>query len=200
MRIKSHWFKDEKPKSAGEVAGAVAFIVWRIAQNALKRMRVAQFDIDPGPQFFAFTSEFLAFLVAVADRIAYRRMPAEERVAFTTALATRVGEILEDNETDLLGPAGGQSYRSRFIALVNERAAEYADFSCGDDGPDFGFVRCLGDRLSDHMAEKDRTWVVPQVMESEAPDAADMVAKSMADLFETGPRPERKRRLRVSGD
>ena len=200
MRIKSHWFKDDKPKSAGEVAGAVAFIVWRVAQNALKRMRVAQFDIDPGPQFFAFSSEFLVFLVTVADRIAYQRMEAAERVAFTTALATRVGEILEDNQTDLIGPADGQSYRSQFISLFNERSPDYADFGHTDEGPDFGFLRYLGNRLLEIMVEKDQSWVVSQVMESEAPDAADMVRKSMADLLETGPRPERKRRVRVSGD
>jgi hypothetical protein len=200
MRIKSHWFKDDKPKSAGEIAGAVAFIVWRVAQNALKRMRVAQFDIDPGPQFFAFSSEFLVFLVTIADRIAYRRMEAAERVAFTTALANRVGEILEDNQTDLIGPAGEQSYRSRFVSLFNERSPDYADFGYDDEGPDFGFLRYLGNRLLEVMAEKDQSWVVSQVMESEAPDAADMVKKSMADLLETGPRPERKRRVRVSGD
>jgi len=37
-------------------------------------------------------------------------------------------------------------------------------------------------------------------MESEAPEAVAMVQKSMADLFDTGPRPARKRSARVSGD
>jgi hypothetical protein len=200
MRIKSHWFKDDKPKSVEQVAGAVAFIVWRVAQNALKRMRVAQFDIDPGPQYFSFSSEFLVFLVMVADRIAYQRMEASERIAFTTALATRLGEILEDNQTDLLGPAADRSYRSQFISLFNERSPDYADFGYTAEGPDFGFLRYLGNRLLDIMVEKDQSWVVSQVMESEAPDAADMIRKSMADLLETGPRPSRARRVRVSGD
>lgn len=200
MRIKSHWFKDDKPKSAHEVAGAMAFIVWRVAQNALKRMRVAQFDIDPGPQYFAFSSEFLVFLVQVADRIAYQRLDADGRIAFTTALATRLGEILEDNQTDLLGPSGEHSYRSRFISLVNERAQDYAQFGFTDAGPDFPFLRYLGNLLLEIMVEKDHSWVVSQVMEIEAPEAAEMIQKSMTDLFETGPRPERKRRVRVSGD
>lgn len=200
MRIKSHWFKDDKPKSAQQLAGAVAFIVWRVAQNALKRMRVAQFDIDPGPQYFSFSSEFLMFLVQIADRIAYQRMEASERVAFTTALATRLGEILEDNQTDLLGPAGDRSYRSQFISLFNERSPEYAQYGYTDAGPDFAFVRHLGNRLLEIMLEKDHSWVVSQVMEIEAPEAVAMVQKSMADLFETGPRPARPRRVRVSGD
>lgn len=200
MRIKSHWFKDDKPKSAQQVAGAAAFIIWRVAQNALKRMRVAQFDIDPGPQFFAFSSEFLVFLIQIADRIAYQRLGASERVAFTTALAMRLGEILEDNQTDLLGPAGDRSYRSRFISLFNDCSPDYAQFHYDDSGPDFPFLRYLGNRMLDIMPEKDHSWVVSQVMEIEAPEAVAMVQKSMADLFETGPRPARTRRTRVSGD
>jgi hypothetical protein len=200
VRIKSHWFKDDEPKSAQQVAGAAAFIIWRVAQNALKRMRVAQFDIDPGPQFFAFSSEFLVFLIQIADRIAYQRLGASERVAFTTALAMRLGEILEDNQTDLLGPAGDRSYRSRFISLFNDCSPDYAQFHYDDSGPDFPFLRYLGNRMLDIMPEKDHSWVVSQVMEIEAPEAVAMVQKSMADLFETGPRPARTRRTRVSGD
>ena len=200
MRIKSRWFRDDKPKSAQQLAGAVAFIVWRVAQNALKRMRVAQFDIDPGPQYFSFSGEFLVFLVQIADRIAYQRMEASERVAFTTALALRLGEILEDNQTDLLGPAGDRSYRCRFISLFNERSPDYAHYGYTDAGPDFAFVRHLGNSLLEIMPEKDHSWVVSQVMEIEAPEAVAMVQKSMADLFQTGPRPARAPRARVSGD
>lgn len=200
MRIKSHWFKNDEPKSAQELAGAVAFIVWRVAQNALKRMRVAQFDIDPGPQYFSFSSEFLAFLVQIADRIAYQRMEASERTAFTTALVMRLGEILEDNQTDLLGPARDLSYRRQFVSLFNERSPEYAHYEYTDAGPDFAFIRHLGNRLLEIMVEKDHSWVVSQVMEIEAPEAVTLVQKGMADLFETGPRPARARGARVSGD
>ena len=38
---------------------AAAFIVWRIAQNSLKTMRAARFDLPPGPRYFAFMAEFL---------------------------------------------------------------------------------------------------------------------------------------------
>ena len=41
LRIKSHWFKSGAPKSAEQQASAMAFIVWRVAQNMLKRMRGA---------------------------------------------------------------------------------------------------------------------------------------------------------------
>ncbi len=102
MRVKSHWFREGTPKSATEIAGAAAFIVFRIAQNSLKNMRNARFELPPGARYFAFLSEFLVFLTLAADRIAHRRGDPSWRVEFTTALANRVGAFLADNEADLL--------------------------------------------------------------------------------------------------
>lgn len=200
MRVKSHWFKSESPRAAAEIAGAAAFIIWRVAQDALKRMRAAKFDIDAGSQYFAFSSEFLVFLVHVADRIAYGRMDESERVAFTTALATRVAETIEDNQTDLLGPPRERSYKSQFIALFNERSSDYSEFDYTCDGPDFAFMRYLGHRMLDIMAEKDHAWVVSQIIEIEAPEAASIVQKSLSDLLHKGPRPTSARRNRLGGD
>ena len=70
MRIKSQWFREDAQKSATEIGGASAFIVWRVAQNALKNMRNAGYELPPGAPYFAFLAKFLAFLVAAADRIA----------------------------------------------------------------------------------------------------------------------------------
>ena len=48
MRIKSQWFREDAQKSATEIGGASAFIVWRVAQNALKNMRSAGYELPPG--------------------------------------------------------------------------------------------------------------------------------------------------------
>lgn len=191
MRIKSHWFKDDKPKSASQSASVMASIVWRVALNALKQMRSAQFDIDPGPQYFAFVREFLVFLILVADRIAYRRLDAPRRADFTTALAIRVGEILQGNEDDLLGVPVGTSNKSHFIALFNERSSDYAEFDYNDEGPDFAFLRYLGNRVMEVMPKKDHSWVIDQIMQIEAPEAVASIQKGMQGLFDTGPRPAR---------
>ena len=108
LRLKSHWFKTDTPKTPQQTAGAMAFIVWRVAHNTLKQMRSARFDIDIGPMYFAFMREVLVFLIQVIDRMAYERMASDERVAFTTALVQRVADHLADNENNLLGapPAG----------------------------------------------------------------------------------------------
>jgi hypothetical protein len=192
MRIKSHWFKDDRPKSAQQSASVMAFIVWRVALNTLKQMRSAQFDIDPGPQYFAFVREFLVFLILVADRIAYRRLDASRREDFTTALAIRVGEILQDNEDDLLGLPVGTSSKSEFITLFNERSSDYAEFDYNDEGPDFAFLRYLGNRVMEVMPKKDQSWVIDQIMQIEAPEAVASVEKGMQGLFDSGPRPARR--------
>ena len=199
MRVKSRWFRGEKPKPPAQVAGAVAFIVWRIARNALQRMRAARFDIDPGAQYFAFLAEFLVFLIAIADRIAYARLAPEARIEFTTALTHRVGDILEDNESELLGAEAGSSKR-RFIVLANERGADYATFGYGDDGPDFGFLRYLGSRVTEVMPLKDQVWTVAQVMESEAPEAVATLQRAMRDLLTVGPRLATGARAQLAGE
>src|ERR1035438_6139050 len=103
MRIKSQWFRPQTPKTPQQTASALAFIVWRLAENMLKQMRSARFDIDVGLPYFAFMREVLVFLIQVVDRMAFERMPATTRAEFTTALVRRVAEILEDSENDLLG-------------------------------------------------------------------------------------------------
>ena len=127
MRVKSRWFKGEREKTPQEIAGALAFIVWRISDNALKNMRKADFDIAIGPQYFAFLSEFLIFLVQVADRIVYTRLSEEARYEFTSVLANRVADNFAENQAEWLGGALGE-YKHNFIDRLNQRAGEYAEF------------------------------------------------------------------------
>ena len=198
MRIKSQWFKDDKPKTAKQNASVIAFIAWRLAQNAVNQMRAAQFDIDPGPQYFAFLSEFLIFLIQVADRIAYGQLEGAHRADFTTALVIRVAEILEENQDTWLGSPAERTYKSRFIDLFNEESTDYATLGYGEAGPDFVFLRYLGNRVMDIMIKKDRSWVIDQIMEIEAPQAVADIKRGMQGLFDRSPRPARRERL--SGD
>ena len=197
MRIKSHWFKSEREKTPQEIAGALAFPIWRIADNALKNTRKADFEIAIGPQYFSFLTEFLVFLIQVADRIAYRQLPAEVRFEFTSALANRVAETLAENQSRLMGDSIAV-HKQHFIDKLNQRAGEYADFNYGSDGPDFAFTRYLAYCMREVMDEKDVEWVIDQMMSIEAPEAVDMVEKTMQNLYET--EPKQSRRATVSGD
>jgi hypothetical protein len=208
MRIKSHWFKPGSAKSAAEQASAMAFIVFRVAQQMLRRMRGADFEIEAGPQYFAFLREVLVFLVAITDRIAHARLDAAARQEFTVALVRHLARTLQENEDRLLGlpPAGAPAHADSFINLVNTLAHHYAEFGADPEArdeaagfePDFGFVRYLGSRLEATLPEKDRRWVIEQVMAAEAPEAVAVVQRSMRDLYDATPR--RARRSAVSGE
>jgi len=200
MRIKSQWFKTDTPKTPQQAAGAMAFIVWRVAHNALAQMRGARFDIDIGAQYFAFMREWLVFLVQVVDRMAHERMGIDERTAFTTALVRRVADHLADNENNLLGtpPPGQDTSQARFIDLFNLLSSHYGEFGHGAEGPDFAFMRYLGHRIEALMPQKDQHWVVDQVMAIEAPEAVQMLQRSLEGVLST--EPLAPRRTGLSGD
>lgn len=187
MRVKSQWFKAEKSKTATEIAGAAAFIVFRIARNSLASMRSARFELPPGPVYFAFLAELLAFLTHCADRIAHRRGDDAWRTEFTTVLANRVGAHLADNEAELLGAQAADEVKGRFVALVNRRADDYSDCAWTDDGPDYAFVRCLGHRVAEVMEQHEQTWAVSQVIDTEGPEAAATLQRAMAGLLDETP-------------
>jgi hypothetical protein len=203
MRIKSTWFKPETPKSAAQTASAMAFIVWRVAQNALAQMRKADFDIDIGPQYFAFLREWLVFLMLVVDRWVHEQMNAEQRADFTVALVRRVAEVLAENEDNLLpAPDAGASDTAGslgdFIDLYNLLAPHYAEFGHDENGPDFSFMRYLGHRIEALMPAKDRHWVVDQIVAIEAPQAVEMLKRSLQGVLSREPRPAR--RMAHTGD
>jgi hypothetical protein len=200
LRIKNQWFNSGRPKTAQETASAVAFIVWRVTQNMVKQMREARFDIDVGPQYFAFMREILGFLLMVVDRMAFERMTPEQRQDFTAALVRREAEILEESEAEWLGPpaAGEDSWRNQFIDFCNELGEAYAEFGHGPEGPDFGFVRYLGSRIEAVMPAKDQRWVKDQLMAIEVPEALEMVKRGMEGVLSTEVRPSR--RAAMSGE
>lgn len=183
IRIKSK-FHAAGQRSAATQASVVAVLSWKLAIQSIKSMRKADYDIDVGPAYFDYLCEFMIFLALAADRVAYRALDAEPRVEFTTALARRMAEIFEENHDRLLGAAAPGESQRRFLELFNRRGAEYADFEYGEDGPDFGFKRCFAACLRDGLPEKDKLWVVDQVMDIEAPEALKSLEKTLTGLFQ----------------
>jgi hypothetical protein len=200
IRIKNQWFNEGRPKTPRENASAMAFITWRVTQNMVKQMREAKFDIDVGPQYFAFMREVLVFLCQVGDRMAFERMTGEQRAEFTSALVVRVAEILEESEQEWLGdpPVGQESWRNQFIDQYNALSEAYAEFGHDAQGPDFAFIRYLGSRLEEVLPEKDRHWVKDQMLSYEVPEALEMVKRGLDGVLSTEPRP--KRRATMSGE
>lgn len=190
MRVKSRWFKSDREKSPQEIAGAMAFILWKIANNALKNLRSADYGIEAGARYFNYLEEFLIFLILISDRMAFESMDSETRIAFTTELAIRVAENLSENENALLD-LSYDDCKSRFIGHFNARSAVYAECGYDENGPDFAFIRYLGHTLLEFCEERDRSWIVDRIMAIEAPEAVSTVQRAMKGLLDSEPAPHR---------
>jgi len=187
LRIKSRWTERAKLKPTEQMqkenAQALAFIFWRIALEKAKNLHGEEFIYDTDEQRVKVIGEYLAMLLQVADRMAHGRMDDEHRREFVTFLAMRLADHMQDNATDLFGPA---DYRTPFIAMLNVRGEGYAE--CGfspEEGASYGFLHYFGTCVQkvmgeDHHANK---WVIDQVMEIDGPDAVEKAVKAVEDLF-----------------
>lgn len=193
-------FHTEGQRSAATLASVVVMLSWKLAVDAIKRMRKADYDIDVGRPYFDFVCEFLVFMAMAADRIAFMHLDAEKRAEFTTALARRMAEVVEENNYMLMGNVEAGACQRHFIERFNQRSGEYAEFDYGSEGPDFGFKRLFAASIGAGLPEKDRLWVVDQVMDIEVPEALKALDKTLAGLFGVGGARKRRERAAVSGD
>lgn len=184
MRIRSRWNNKKKERSLEEVAGALAFIEWRIAGNALLDLENEGFQTDTQSQRLDVLQELCAFLIHVTDRLVHDTMDEEERQRFIVALALKTADTYHDNRLD--SDTGGKDFRQPFIETLNARMADYAEFVFEDRKPGYAFKRYLGEAVTSRMGARDRKWISEQVMEIEVPDMLKTLEKGLKDLFGSG--------------
>ncbi len=180
MRVKSKWNLKDKERSLAETGGAMAFILWRIAQQGVLNLENEGFQTDTHAQRLDIMAEFLAFLVHLVDRMTSDDLGQEERVEFITSLARHLADNMQQNRTDAEGKG---EYRQPLVKLLNERAADYAEFSFTDNEPGFAFRRYFGENVRAVMGAKDNKWITDQVMDIEVPEALKPLRKALRDLF-----------------
>lgn len=178
MLIKSRWNKRAKEQTIENIAGALAFISWKIATNCVLELENKGYETKSNAHRLQIVGEFLAFLLQVADRLAYEQMEDEQRQAFITALAISMANTFADNQQEMLGEG---EHRKAFIDLLNQRGEDYAELSFPDGEAGFDFLRYFGEQVAAIMAEKH--FVSQEVMGIEGPDAIKMLKKGMRDLF-----------------
>ena len=183
MRVKSHWNVKGKQRSLEEVAGALAFIEWRIAGNSVLSLENEGFETTTNLQRLDIFQELTAFLIHVTDRLVHDTMKEQERQKFIVALALKMADFYHDNRVDAQGR--GEDYRQPYITTLNERLADYAGFSFEDGEPGYAFRRYLGEAVTRMMGEKDSKWITDQVMEIEVPKMLKPLKKGLRDLFDT---------------
>ena len=184
MRIRSRWNDKKKQRSLEEVAGALAFIEWRIAGKALLNLENEGFQTDTQAQRLDVLEELCAFLIHVTDRLVHGQMDDQERERFIVALALKTADTYHDNRVDAEGR--GRDFRQPFIDKLNLRMAEYAEFRFENAEPGYAFKRFLGECVTNTMGPRDRKWISDQVMEIEIPGMLKTLKKGLKDLFETG--------------
>jgi len=183
LRIKSRWH-GEGEHSLVEVAGALAFIAWRLAQDKAINLHGEDFVYENDRQRMDVIIEYLIFQLQVMDRLAAQRLELEdgERQELIVAVARKMGEIVEDNSLDLFGPG---DYVQPFFERINERASEYAEYRYTDEGPSYPFLRHLGYEIQQIMGEsQENRWVIDQVMDVDGVEVDHKLSRAMMDLFD----------------
>ena len=197
IRLKTVFFKNAGGRSTAETASVLASTIWRIADEVVTNLSKWDCDIVTPERGMKILGEMAAFLLHMADRMAYGRMPEAERARFIQVAGQRLGEIVQDNIRAMVG-ADGFDYKANFIDLLNRRAADYATFESTPEKPGYPIMRYLGLAVREHMLDSDQHWVADQIMDIQAPEALGMLKKTVDGLL--APEQARAQRRTVSGD
>jgi hypothetical protein len=183
LRIKSHWHDDGAERSLDEIAGALAFISWHIAKDKAINLHGEDFIYETDEQRLAVITEYLIFQLQIVDRIAHDRLGLndQDRTQLVMTLAKHLAGHLYDNSSDILGPG---DYVNPFIAKLNQRGTEYAEFAYNTDGPSYPFMRHLGYEIQQIMGETQANrWVIDQVMDKDGVEVNREISRAMDNLF-----------------
>ncbi len=181
MRVNAKWSNKGKVRSPGEIAGALAFTGWKIAAAIVLNLENEGFETQSQTQRLDVISEIMCFMVSVVDRMVYNSYSDEERAEFVTAFALSLGDILENNLSDVSGPG---EYKKAFIKQLNLRASEYAECSYSpEEGASFTMRRILGNHIRDAMGDKNRKWIPDYIIDVEAPTAVVTLKRALPSLF-----------------
>jgi len=180
--VKTRWRK-KGPRSLAERAGVIGSNIWKIALEIFKHLEKEGFRFGSDRQVTTVLSEFIAFLVQLADRSMYGRLSEPDRAALIGALAGHLATTMENNQLDLLGPG---EYRRPFIDLLNARFGEYAGFAYAAGEPGSPCLLLLANKVSDIMEATDNKWVVEQMMDIEAPEMVRLVGKLIEQTAAAG--------------
>jgi hypothetical protein len=179
MHLRNRFNKRAKPKSLEDIAAALSFISWKIASQAVLEIENQGFKTTSNAHRLQIASEFLIFLIQVADRLSVHHLTEQERSAFITTLALRIADMILDNQRDLLKEE--LHYREDFIAHLNQRANDYAELSFNDDQPGFDFLRYFGEQVATTLPAQ--RWISEYVAEVRGPEAVHDLRRSLVSLL-----------------
>ncbi len=184
LRIKSHWHDDDAERSLEEIAGAIAYIIWRIAKDKAINLHGEDFVYDNDRQRMDVIIEYVIFMLNITDRLAKIRMDMddESRRELIFATTKKLAAHVQGNSTDMFGEA---DFIGPFVSLINERGAEYSELGYTEEGPSYPFLRHFGFCTQQVMGrEGENRWVIDQVMDKDGPDVVKQFSRATDNLFE----------------
>jgi len=185
LRIKSHWHDDGSQRSSDEIAGAIAYIIWRIAKDKAINLHGEDFIYSDDRQRMDVIIEYVIFQLQITDRLANTRLGFEDDQRSELILATtkKLAAQIYGNSMDLFGEGG--DYIGDFVRLLNQRAGEYSEFNYTEDGPSYPFYRHFGYNMQLIMGDEgENRWVIDQVMDKDGPDVVKQLTRAIDNLFE----------------
>lgn len=184
LRIKSHWHDDGQERSLEEIAGAIAYIIWRIAKDKAINLHGEDFIYDDDRQRMDVILEYVIFQLNITDRLAKIRyeMADEQRTELIYATTKKLAAHVHGNSLDLFGEG---DHIGPFVNRLNERGAEYSELNYTDDGPSYPFLRHFGYCIQQIMgAEGENRWVIDQVMDKDGLEVVRDLSRAIDNLFE----------------
>jgi len=183
LRIKAKWHESKRvykgrrnrsrEKTIEDRAGVVAFNIWKVAQHVYRHMDEEKFKFTTENQIIGTLTEWIAFLLAVIDRMVYGQLSEEDRAKLINTAAGHLARNMNENIADMA--AGPGDYSGPFIHALNRRLPEYAECSYDNGEPGYAFKRLLGEKIGDVLAESDNKWVEEYVVDIEIPEAVKMI-------------------------
>ena len=185
LRIKATWHESKRvhkgrrnrsrEKTIEDRASVVAFNIWKVAQHVYRHMDEEKFKFTTENQIVGTLTEWIAFLLAVVDRMVYGQLSEEDRATLINTAAGHLARNMNENIADMA--AGPGDYSGPFIDSLNRRLPEYAECSYENGEPGYAFKRLLGEKIGDTLAESDNKWVEEYVVDIEIPEALKMIKR-----------------------
>ena len=179
IRLKTK-FRKKGPKTLEDRASVVATNIWRIAQETARHMEKEGYPMGGDRQVAAVLTEFIAFLIQIADRIVYGQLSEEERGRFINALGKHTARITSVNLAEFVGEG---RYAGEFVTTLNARLADYAEMEFNGRDPSYSVLRYLGEKVSSAMEATDSKWVLEQVVDIEALEAIKLIKKVVGEIL-----------------
>ncbi len=182
MRINKKWWGENQQRSMQDNASAIAFIAWRVSQQALLDLENAHFQTDTLKQRMDVIKEFLAFLTHITDRWCYGNIEQETRQEFITTIVKCNARTFQSSMEDI---DGVKDYKQDFLNMLNERMADYSELPFDEENKDASFqMRAyLGSLVASVMGEHDNKWIQDHIVDLEGKQAVINLKKSFDSLF-----------------